>query len=125
MIRIAYIVVLINLIFSESRTWYTNPIDYVFGRTSNRMTFRDPLEASPFYFKVGIYTYGGKDYWNQNFGGTDVATSPIIVDSLNSEYTGLADIKSRTLYALEIDFLKYNLPNYIYINKIMLIYNLG
>ena len=114
MIRIAYILVLINLIFSESRTWYTNPIDYIFGRTSSRMTFRDPLEASPFDFKIGIYTYGGKDYWNQNWGGADMQTSPIILDSLNYEYSGLSDIKSRTLYALEIDFLKYNLPNYVY-----------
>ena len=114
MIRIVYILLLANFIFSESRTWYTNPIDYVFGRTSSRMTFRDPLESSPFDFKMGIYTYGGNDYWNQSFGSNNLSSSPIILDSLNYEYSGLSDIKSRTLYAIEIDFLKYNLPNYIY-----------
>ena len=114
MIRIVYILLLISIGFSESRTWYTNPIDYVFGRTSTRMTFRDPLEASPFDFKIGTYTYGGKDYWNQSFGGTNLVTSPILIDSSNYEYSGLSNIASRKLYALEVDFLKYNLPNYIY-----------
>ena len=115
MIRIAlYILLLINFVLSESQTWYTNPIDYIFNRTSNRMTFREPLEASPFDFKLGIYTYGGPDYWNQGFGGTSLDASPIIVDSSNYEYAGLLTNSSRTCYLLEIDFLKYNLPNYIY-----------
>ena len=104
MIRIIYILLLINIVFSESRTWYTNPIDYLFGRTSSRMTFRDPLEASPFDFKIGTYTYGGKDYWNQSFGGTNLVTSPILVDSSNYEYTGLVQSASRQCYILEVDF---------------------
>ena len=109
-----YIVLLINFILPDAETWYTNPLDYVFSRTSNRMTFREPIEFTPFDVKIGMFNYGGSDYWNQGFGGNDLGISPVVLDSSNYDYTGLAQSVSRQCYILEVDFLKYNLPNYIY-----------
>ena len=69
-----YIVLLINFVFPDAETWYTNPLDYVFSRTSNRMTFREPISFTPFDIKIGMFNYGGSDYWSQGFGSNDFAT---------------------------------------------------
>ena len=76
-----YIVLLISFILPDVETWYTNPLDYIFSRTSNRMTFREPVEFTPFDIKMGTFTYGGSDYWDQGFGGTSLSISPILLDS--------------------------------------------
>ena len=99
---------------SDAETWYTNPLDYIFSRTSNRMTFREPVEFTPFDVKIGTFTYGGSDYWDQGFGGNDLGISPILLDSSSYEYSGLQTDASRTCYMLELDMMKLNLPNYIY-----------
>ena len=103
-----------TFIIADAETWYTNPIDYVFSRTSNRMTFREPIAFTPFDIKVGTFNYGGSDYWNQSFGGNDLGISPVLTDSSTYQYSGLNNISSRQCYIFEVDFLKYNLPNYIY-----------
>ena len=111
---VLYIVLFINFVFPEAETWYTNPLDYVFSRTSNRMTFREPIQFTPFDIKIGTFNYGGADFWEQGFSSNNLGISPILVDSSNYQYTGLNDTKSRKCYLFEVDFLKYNLPNYIY-----------
>ena len=107
-------ILLMTFIIADAETWYTNPIDYVFSRTSNRMTFREPIAFTPFDIKVGTFNYGGSDYWNQSFGGNDLVISPVLTDSSTYQYSGLNNISSRQCYIFEVDFLKYNLPNYIY-----------
>ena len=107
-------ILLISFIIAESETWYTNPLDYVFSRTSNRTTFREPVEFTPFDVKVGTFEYGGSDYWSQGFGDSNLGISPLLLDSSNYEYSGLSSPKSRKCYLLEVDILKYNIPNYIY-----------
>ena len=107
-------ILLISFIIAEAETWYTNPLDYVFGRTSNRMTFREPIDFTPFDVKIGYFQYGGSDYWDQGFGGNDLGISPVLLDSSNYQYSGLTDLTSRRCYLFEVEFLKYNLPNYVY-----------
>ena len=107
-------ILLISFIIAESETWYTNPLDYIFSRTSNRTTFREPVEFTPFDVKVGTFEYGGSDYWSQGFGDSNLGISPLLLDSSNYEYSGLSSPKSRKCYLLEVDILKYNIPNYIY-----------
>lgn len=107
-------ILFISFIFSESETWYTNPLDYILGRTANRTTFREPISFTPFDIKIGTFNYGGSDFWNQGIGSSDLGISPILLDSSNYQYSGLSNAKSRKCYLLEVDFLKYNLPNYVY-----------
>ena len=107
-------ILLISFILADAETWYTNPLDYVFSRTSNRMAFREPIEFTPFDVKIGTFEYGGSDYWDQGFGNNDFGISPILVDSSNYQYSGLGNSASRKCYLFEVDFLKYNIPNYIY-----------
>ena len=113
MITLIYIL-LISFIFSEAESWYTNPLDYVLGRTANRTTFREPIKFTPFDIKIGTFNYGGSDFWNQGLGDNELGTSPILLDSSNYQFSGLSSTKSRKCYLLEVDFLKYNLPNHIY-----------
>ena len=55
MLRISLYIVLLSFLMSDAETWYTNPLDYVFSRTSNRMTFREPIEFTPFDVKIGMF----------------------------------------------------------------------
>ncbi len=114
MLRIALYITLLSFIMSNFETWYTNPLDRIFSRTSQRMTFREPIEFTPFDIKMGMLTYGGSDYWDQGFGGNSLGISPVLLDSSNYQYSGLETNASRKCYLLEIDMVKINLPNYIY-----------
>ena len=109
-----YIILLANFIIPDAETWYTNPLDYVISRVSKRTTFREPISFTPFDIKMGIFNYGGSDYWEQGFGSNTLGISPILLDSSNYEYNGLVGDNSRQCYLVEVDFLKYNLTNYIY-----------
>lgn len=112
--RLLTYILFFTFIFSESETWYTNPLDYVLGRTTNRTTFRKPVSFTPFDIKIGTFNYGGSDFWNQGFGANELGVSPILLDSSNYQYSGLSNAKSRKCYLFEVDFLKYNIPNYVY-----------
>ena len=90
-------ILLISFILADAETWYTNPLDYIFSRTSNRMTFREPIEFTPFDVKIGTFEYGGSDYWDQGFGNNDLGISPILLDSSNYQYSGLSNAASRKL----------------------------
>ena len=109
-----YIILLVSFFISEAETWYTNPLDYAISRITKRTTFREPISFTPFDIKMGIFNYGGSDYWDQGFGSNKLGISPILLDSSNYEYSGLISDNSRQCYLMEIDFLKYNLPNYVY-----------
>jgi len=112
--RLLTYILFFSLIFSESETWYTNPLDYVLGRTTNRTTFREPVSFTPFDIKIGTFNYGGSDFWDQGFGANELGVSPILLDSSNYQYSGLSNANSRKCYLFEVDFLKYNIPNYVY-----------
>jgi len=112
--RLLTYILFFTFIFSESETWYTNPLDYVLGRTTNRTTFREPVSFTPFDIKIGTFNYGGSDFWDQGFGANELGVSPILLDSSNYQYSGLSNAKSRKCYLFEVDFLKYNIPNYVY-----------
>ena len=71
-------ILLISFIFSDAESWYTNPLDYVLGRTANRTTFRDPIMFTPFDIKIGTFNYGGSDFWNQGLGDNELGMSPIL-----------------------------------------------
>ena len=112
--RLLTYILFFSLIFSESETWYTNPLDYVLGRTTNRTTFREPVSFTPFDIKIGTFNYGGSDFWDQGFRANELGVSPILLDSSNYQYSGLSNANSRKCYLFEVDFLKYNIPNYVY-----------
>ena len=112
--RLLTYILFFSLIFSESETWYTNPLDYVLGRTTNRTTFREPVSFTPFDIKIGTFNYGGSDFWDQGFRANELGVSPILLDSSNYQYSGLSNPNSRKCYLFEVDFLKYNIPNYVY-----------
>ena len=109
-----YIILLANFIISDAETWYTNPLYYAISSVTKRTTFREPISFSPFDIQMGIFNYGGADYWNQGIGSNKLGITPILSDSSNYEYNGLIGDNSRQCYLMDIDFLKYNLPNYIY-----------
>ena len=112
-----YIILLANLIISEAETWYTNPLDYAISRITKRTTFREPISFTPFDIKMGIFNYGGSDYWDQGFGANKLGISPILLDSSNYEYNGLINENSRQCYLMEIDFLKYTLDDSLMVLK--------
>ena len=87
MLRIALYITFLSFIMSNFETWYTNPLDRIFSRTSQRMTFREPIEFTPFDIKMGMLTYGGSDYWDQGFGGNSLGISPVLLDSSNYQYS--------------------------------------
>tara|TARA_A100001011_G_scaffold400672_1_gene517451 strand:- start:5434 stop:7260 length:1827 start_codon:yes stop_codon:yes gene_type:complete len=109
-----YSLLLLSLLISDIENWYTNPLDYVFSRTTNRMTFRESILFSPFDFKFGMFSYGGSDYWSQGFGKNTLGISPVLLDSSNFQYNGLEKTVSRSCYLIELDMFKINLPNYVY-----------
>tara|TARA_Y100001980_G_C14556620_1_gene348893 strand:- start:6679 stop:8361 length:1683 start_codon:yes stop_codon:yes gene_type:complete len=72
------------------------------------------VSFTPFDIKIGTFNYGGSDFWDQGFGANELGVSPILLDSSNYQYSGLSNANSRKCYLFEVDFLKYNIPNYVY-----------
>ena len=106
------LLLIITILISEERTWATTTFEYYWNLGTNRIRFREPVNFTPFEARVGYFTYGGSDYWD-NLKSTDLGEiSPVILDSTNNSFEYLNPSSSRTLAFVEFDFMKFNLPNF-------------
>ena len=58
------IFIFFNPIFSiEMDDIYSTRFEKFWKKSFNKMNFRQPITFMPYVIKIGHYSYGGKDYW--------------------------------------------------------------
>ncbi len=102
-----------TLLMSQE-TWSSTSFEYYWNQTFNRFQFREPQSFTPIEVKFGQFSYGGKNYWKQNFLNMDLNSEIAALDSTESNFDILNPSASRQILFIEIDFIKLNVLNYIY-----------
>tara|TARA_B100000029_G_scaffold511777_1_gene606703 strand:- start:1465 stop:3243 length:1779 start_codon:yes stop_codon:yes gene_type:complete len=113
-ILIFFIVFLSNT-FCQEETWAKTPLDVLWSKTFKKMTFRDPLVFTPLEMKAGYFYYGDKSFWqNLPYDGSSITDTPVLLDSSQFGFNILDNISNRRGIFIEIDFLRTNLPHFIF-----------
>jgi len=109
------VLVLINYSFPLQSDWSSTPIDNFINHNFRKMTFREPFYLIPYDLKIGLFTYGGPNYFeNAIKGDFNLNSNPIILDEQDINNSFIASIDSRTGYFIEVDIMKYNLLEKFY-----------
>jgi len=109
------VLALINYSFPSESNWASTPIDNFINHNFRKMTFREPFYLIPYDLKIGLFSYGGPDYFqNAIKGNFDLNSNPIILDNQDINDSFIASIDSRTGYFIEVDIMKYNLLEKFY-----------
>jgi len=104
-----------SLLFTEERSYTTTTFDYLWNTTLKRLKFRDPVSFTPFELRVGVLSYGGSDYWDSSLLDTNLGKDlPVILDSTTTTFDILQSESNRKAIFFEVDFLRFNITNYIY-----------
>jgi len=108
------LILIFSFLIGEEKSWATTTFEYYWNSGLNRIRFREPVSFTPFEARVGYLTYGGSDYWD-DWKSNDLGNiSPVILDSTNNSFNYLDSPTSRTLIFVEFDFMKFNLPNFLF-----------
>ncbi len=79
------------------------------------MTFREPFYLIPYELKIGLFSYGGPNYFQNAIQGSfDLDSNPIILDNQDINNSFVSSIDSRTGYFIEVDIMKYNFLEKLY-----------
>ena len=95
-------------------SWSSTSFEYFWNKSFKRLQFREPQSFTPIEVKFGRLSYGGSQYWNQNFFNYNLSSDFAILDSTETSFDVMTSDKNRQLFFIEIDLLKINLLNYIY-----------
>ena len=92
---------------------YSTRFEKFWKKNFNKMNFREPIKFMPYIIKVGHYSYGGNDYWeNWNdilIGEEMYNESPYLLN--DNDFPDITDFKYRKGLSIELDMLKYNFFN--------------
>jgi tetratricopeptide (TPR) repeat protein len=109
------VLVLINYSFSSESNWSSTPIDKFINHNFRKMTFREPFLLIPYDLKIGMFSYGGPNYFkNAIKGNFDLNSNPIKLDNqdINNSFISSSDL--RTGFFIEVDIMKYNILEKLY-----------
>ena len=107
--------VLINFSFSLRNNWSSTPIDNFINHNFKKMIFREPLYLIPYDLKIGFFSYGGANYFqNAIKGNFSLDSNPIILDNQDINNSFIYSINSRNGFFIELDVMKYNLLEKFY-----------
>ncbi len=107
----------ISLMVAQEHTWKKSPSDIAWNRLFHRMTFREPVVFTPFEVKMGYLGYGGKNYWSGTpLNNTTVTPEdmPVLLDSTQYQFSIIEALSNRQGTFVEVDFLRTNLPHFIF-----------
>ena len=109
------VIVLMSYSFSSQNEWSTTPVDKFINHNFRKMTFREPFYLIPYDLKIGLFSYGGPNYFSEALKGNfDLNSSPIILDNQDIDNLFISNIDSRTGFFIEVDIMKYNLLEKLY-----------
>ena len=104
-----------NYLLSFQNQWSSTPIDEFINHNFRKMTYREPFYLIPYEVKIGLFSYGGSNYFNNFFSGNlDLQSNPIILDNQDINNDFISSIDQRTGYFIEVDIMKYNLLEKLY-----------
>ena len=105
----------ISLYFGFQDNWSSTPIDDFINHNFRKMTFREPFYLIPYEVKIGMFSYGGPDYFSNIFKGNfDLVTNPIILDNKDINDNFISTKDNRNGYFIEVDIMKYNFLERLY-----------
>ena len=105
--RILIKLIFISSLFAGIDDIYETRFEKFWKKTFHDMNFREPIKFIPYNLKVGYYSYGGTDYWDNIIAGDNqLGESPY--NLLNHDFPDINNIKYRRGISIELDLLKYN-----------------
>ena len=106
---------LVTFPFPSQSNWSSTPIDNFINHNFRKMTFREPFYLIPYELKIGLFSYGGPNYFQNAIQGSfDLDSNPIILDNQDINNSFVSSIDSRTGYFIEVDIMKYNFLEKLY-----------
>ena len=109
------VIVFISYSFSAQSEWSSTPIDKFINHNLKKMTFREPFYLIPYDLKIGLFSYGGPNYFSEALKGNfNLVSNPIILDNQDIDNLFISSIDSRTGFFIEVDIMKYNLLEKLY-----------
>ena len=77
--KIYFIIILFTFpLLSEQTDWATTRFEKSWKKAFKQMTFRDPINFSPYSIKISYYNYGGKNFFN------NLGLNPFTSDEMGS-----------------------------------------
>ena len=74
MIKIIIIkLIFISWLFSGIDDIYETRFEKFWKKTFHKMNFREPVKLIPYNLKIGYYSYGGTDYWDNIITGDNIS----------------------------------------------------
>ena len=104
------VLVIFNVLISSEDNWSTTPIDEFINQNFRKMTYREPFYLIPYEVKIGLFSYGGPNYFSNIFSGNfDLQSNPLLLDNQDINNDFISSVNERTGYFIEVDIMKYNL----------------
>tara|TARA_B100002051_G_scaffold275845_1_gene321265 strand:- start:1813 stop:3576 length:1764 start_codon:yes stop_codon:yes gene_type:complete len=109
------VLIIFNYFLGSQKDWSTTPIDNFINYNFRKLTFREPFYLIPYEVKIGLFSYGGPNYFSNIFSGKfDLKANPIILDNQDINDSFISSANDRTGYFFEIDIMKYNFLEKLY-----------
>ena len=109
------VLVIFNVLISSEDNWSTTPIDEFINQNFRKMTYREPFYLIPYEVKIGLFSYGGPNYFSNIFSGNfDLQSNPLLLDNQDINNDFISSVNERAGYFIEVDIMKYNLLEKLY-----------
>ena len=81
------VLVIFNVLISSEDNWSTTPIDEFINQNFRKMTYREPFYLIPYEVKIGLFSYGGPNYFSNIFSGNfDLQSNPLLLDNIGHNF---------------------------------------